>query len=62
MTRQEANNKILNALKVYLDKYPDIRFIQALWNLRLIDRDDSTYIVDRFYEEPINTLKRCCLK
>lgn len=62
MTRQEANNKILNTLKVYLDKYPDIRFIQALWNLGLIDRNDSTYIVDRFYEEPEITLKRCCLK
>lgn len=62
MTRQEANNKILNTLKMYLDKYPNIRFIQALWNLRLIDRDDSTYIVDRYFEEPEITLKRCCLK
>lgn len=46
MSRHKYNTKILEALKIYIDKYPDLRFIQALWNLRLVDRN-----TDKFYEE-----------
>ena len=64
MNRIEANIKLLEILKETLCKNPDIRFIQALWNLRIIDRDpvwnpgEINPPIDRFYEEPSETLKR----
>lgn len=57
--RQEYNLKILQKLFALIMEEPDLRFIQALWALRLIDREnDSLNIKDRFYEEPEETLKR----
>ena len=50
--RKENNLKILKKLESYLNKYPDIRFIQALWSLHIVDE------LDRFYEEPSITIKR----
>lgn len=50
--RKEDNLKILKKLESYLNKYPDIRFIQVLWSLHIVDR------LDRFYEEPSITIKR----
>lgn len=44
--RHEYNQKILELLKIYLDKYPDLRFVQALWSLGLVDKK-----TDKFYEE-----------
>lgn len=44
--RYEYNQKILELLKIYLDKYPDVRFVQALWSLGLVDKK-----TDKFYEE-----------
>lgn len=64
MNRKEENEKILKILKDYLEANPNIRFIQALWNLRIIDRDpiwkpgEAGPPIDRFYEEPSETLKR----
>lgn len=65
MHRKEENEKILEILKNYLESNPNVRFIQALWALNIIDRkiiDDPAheiYVpVDRFYEEPNETLKR----
>ena len=62
MNRQEANLKLLEILRKTLEKNPDLRFIQALWALKIIDIDSmdniSGQIVDRFYEEPFETLKR----
>lgn len=66
MTRLEYNKQLLKILKDYLETNPDIRFIQALWNLNIIDLRTVTLspelrhieIVDRFYEEPDETLKR----
>lgn len=58
MNRKEENEKILKLLKDYLEANPDIRFIQALWNLKLIDSKIGEGIIDRFYEEPNETLKR----
>ena len=55
--RQEYNIKILKILFDRIMEKPDIRFIQHLWNLRLIDRKDNI-IIDRFYEEPDKTLER----
>lgn len=50
--RKENNLKILKKLESYLNKYPDIRFIQALWSLHIVDE------LDRFHEEPSITIKR----
>lgn len=65
MNRKEDNKKLLEILEEYLEAHPDIRFIQALWNLNIIDQQTidacgfvSSFIVDRFYEEPEDTLKR----
>lgn len=66
MNRKEENEKLLKILKDYLEANPDIRFIQALWNLHIIDgrtmvlspEASYTEVIDRFYEEPGETLKR----
>lgn len=65
MTRLESNRVILEKLKGFIESNPDIRFIQALWVLGIIN-SKSIYnkgyheqlIEDRFYEEPSETLKR----
>ncbi len=63
--RIEANKKLLKLVEEELCKNPELRFIQALWNLGIIDsieeNDNGTNlleIVDRFYEESKDTLKR----
>lgn len=60
--RKDCNFLIQNIIELYLKIFPELRFIQALWNLNLID---STYIqnegypiIDRFYEEPYDTIVR----
>lgn len=65
MNRYKNNLILLNMLREYLDNNPDIRFIQALWALKIIDNEiiegnehDIAVPVDRFYEEPDETLKR----
>ena len=65
MNRQEANIKLLEILKETLEKFPNFRFIQALWALKIIDSKveegaghEIIVPVDRFYEEPSETLKR----
>lgn len=58
LNRQESNEKLLELLKEALNKNPDLRFIQALWAIKVIDMNDSGLIYDRFYEEPSETLKR----
>lgn len=50
--RKENNLKILKKLENCLNKYSDIRFIQALWSLHIIDG------LDRYHEEPSITIKR----
>lgn len=63
--RIKANQRLLEILKETLCKNPDLRFIQALWALKIIDskvKEGSGHEiivpVDRFYEEPSETLKR----
>lgn len=69
MNRKEENKKLLKVLADYLENNPDIRFIQALWALGIIDREvidtsgfETSFIVDRFYEEPDKTLERVISK
>lgn len=52
MSRLSDNQKILEILKEKVEEYPDLRFIQLLMNLNVIDHED------RFYEESNITLKR----
>ena len=63
--RIKANQRLLEILKETLCKNPDLRFIQALWALKIIDSKveegsghEIIVPVDRFYEEPAETLKR----
>ena len=58
MNRIEANIKLLEILKETLCKNPNLRFIQALWALKIIDYNDKGAVIDRFYEEPSKTLER----
>lgn len=63
MNRDSANNCLLNVIQLYLKIYPKVRFIQALWTLSIIDSDkinilEDSKIIDRFYEEPYETIKR----
>ena len=63
--RIKANQRLLEILKETLCKNPDLRFIQALWALKIIDSKvedgeglDIIVPVDRLYEESLETLKR----
>jgi hypothetical protein len=65
MDRLKDNLKLLKIIEIYIKNNPDVRFIQALWALGIIDKeiingpDHKIYVpVDRFYEEPDVTLKR----
>ena len=49
--RLEYNLEILDLLRDFLKNNPEIRFIQALWILNIISKED------RFYEESKETLK-----
>ena len=58
INRQKYNLEILNKLQEFLKEHPNFRFIQALWALDIIDRDENNLIIDRFYEEPNKTLEK----
>ena len=58
INRQKYNLAVLSKLQEFLQKNPDFRFIQALWALDIIDRDENNLIIDRFYEEPDKTLEK----
>lgn len=60
--RQKANTVLNVIVGLFLKSYPDLRYIQALYTIGIIDQEPeghSALVVDRFYEEPIDTLKRC---
>ena len=64
--RGEYNEKLLNILKEYLEKHPEIRFGQALINLgmlienhKIIDAMDASYYVNVVWnEEPERMFER----
>ena len=63
MNRQETNIVLVKTLEMLIEKYPDMRFGQILFNFGFIDyiHDkvcDAITIKDPFYEEPTETLKR----
>lgn len=51
--RQVSNFEIINKIVMYLTKYPDTRFHQALINLGVTEVGR-----DQFYEESVTTLER----
>ena len=57
--RQKHNLEILDKLREYFERHPEIRFIQGLWNNGIINRlDGSLDIEDKYYEEPGVTLRK----
>lgn len=62
MSRQKENEIILSVIQNYLKNNPNIRFIQALWNLGIITAENSItgglIIEDRYHEEPFTTINR----
>ena len=50
--RNECNNKIILRLSEYVNKYPEIRFLQALYNLDIVKVNE-----DQWYEESQDTLE-----
>ncbi len=58
-SREEANAILSSIVDIMIQKYKYLRYIQILWALGIIDYNKEGNSRDRFYEEPINTLKRC---
>ena len=63
MNRQETNIVLVKTLETLIEKYPDMRFGQILFNFGFIDHIydkicNVTTIKDPFSEEPTETLKR----
>lgn len=56
--RQKANKDIVKLINQYIDKYPEQRFIQILWNLGIIQQNKDGEILDKYCEEPWITLMR----
>lgn len=65
--RQRVNLFLNEIVRLFLHSHPDLRYIQALFALGIIDKGCGqtlatrwdSFVIDRFYEEPIDTLKRC---
>jgi hypothetical protein len=66
MQRKQINLQIVDALRDYINKYPEQRFGQALRNIGIVDTvllypgeaDKGVYFTNIFHEEPEFTLKR----
>ena len=43
--RKKYNEKLLKRLEEYLSENPEIRFIQALWNLGIIDKANDVFVL-----------------
>jgi hypothetical protein len=61
--RKEANLFLLRILESYMTEYPDLRFSQAVYNLRIVKENPETNnlppkIENTYMEEPVITLKR----
>ena len=49
MSRNDTNKYILDKVADMVEKCPDMRFIQLLWALGIVNHED------RFYEESVRT-------
>jgi len=52
LQRLQANTEIIEIIAKYIKENPNQRFIQALWNLDIVNK------MDRYNEEPMITIKR----
>lgn len=54
------NLLIRDIINLHMSLYPELRFIQHLWCLDIIDETNSgcVEIIDRYNEEPWDTIKR----
>lgn len=55
----KTKKKIFKKLKKYLKKYPEIRFVQALYNINIITSDDNYYMEDHTVLKKIKDEKNC---
>lgn len=61
MNRQRANLELLELLRGYFLRHPDIRFGQALLNLDVLqmrELGEDFVVADPYHEEPHVTLQR----
>lgn len=58
MTRQEANRRILELIKLYVERYPDQRFGQIICNYVFPNYQNA----DPFFEESSETYKNLAKK
>ena len=59
--RKESNKELLRILSDIVEKNPDLRFGQILFNYQFIigdDDDGNMRIIDPFFEESVDTLNR----
>ena len=60
--REECNFILNNIINLQLSLCPELRYIQNLWILNIIDtkyvQNDGNFIIDRFSEEPYDTIVR----
>lgn len=60
--RQCSNLLLENVINLHLSLFPELRYIQNLWALKIIDtkyiQNEEAYILDRYYEEPYDTVIR----
>lgn len=54
--RKKDNLFLENLVRLYQEIYPELRYIQSLWALGIIDKENK--VIDRFYEEPYDTIVR----
>lgn len=56
--RQECNSILDNVLHLSISIAPELRYIQNLWAMSIVDSDKNAHVIDRFYEEPYDTIVR----
>lgn len=60
--RKDCNFLLDNVVNLYLSLFPDVRYIQSLWALGIIDtryvQNEGNFVIDRFSEEPYDTVVR----
>lgn len=60
--REKCNFILSNAIDLKMSLFPELRYIQCLWNLGIIDykyiQNENLHILDRYYEESYDTLVR----
>lgn len=63
LLREKCNSLLHDAVTLYKKLFPDLRYIQVLWCLGIIDQTqgsvtEDTKVIDRFSEEPYDTVVR----